>query len=399
MICRYLWLTKAAPVKVCALVFSVMICSAGHAFHAGPHRATRPRTKNLGIQVPLGINESLWRQRIPRDNPLSPGKVALGQALFFDKRLSVDGTVSCAVCHDPARAFTDSQTVAGGVSARKGTRNTPTILNAVFVDLLFWDGRAGSLEDQVSHPLISSFEMGMDSKLGLVSRVSSIPEYRRRFKQVFNSKNIDFESIAKAIAAYERTLLSGNSPFDRFIMGDSSAITPAQLRGWELFKGKAKCIDCHVYSLSTPFFTDFKFHNTGVAATDNLFETLMSGVSNSKETTLTLAHSAELSELGRFTVTLQQDDAGAFKTPALRDVELTSPYMHDGSLRTLSDVVRFYNKGGRPNSHLDKLVHPLQLTDAELNDLVEFMRALTSDDMLRECQTTTPQNRTRVPVD
>lgn len=330
---------------------------------------------------------------------MSPEKVALGRALFFDKRLSRDGTVSCAVCHDPARAFTDSNVIAEGVGATRGTRNSPTILNSMFSELLFWDGRALSLEDQVNHPLVSSFEMGMDTEQDLVSRVSSISEYRRQFRQVFNAEGIRMSTIAKAIAAYERTLLSGNSPFDRFITGNSGAIKATQLRGWELFKGKAKCIECHTYSLNSPFFTDFKFHNTGVAAADSLFETFINNLTaSSRPTLMALAHSDGFSELGRYTVTKQQTDIGAFKTPTLRDVELTSPYMHNGSLKTLIDVVRFYNRGGNPNSHLDTSMQPLQLTNAEINDLVEFMRALTSDDVLRECQSSTPQTRTPVSV-
>lgn len=350
----------------------------------------------LALQIPAGISESLWRQRIPAENPMSPAKVALGRALFFDKRLSADRTISCATCHDPARAFTDGNRLAVGVSATEGTRNTPTILNAVFAETLFWDGRAGSLEEQVSHPIMSSFEMGMSGKQEVVDRLSSVPAYRRQFKQVFNSEGISLDTIAKAIAAYERTLLSGNSPFDRFITGDAAAISDSQRRGWDLFKGKAKCIECHTYSSSAPFFTDFRFHNTGVAATDSLFTALSDRLSGSKETPVSLAHSAGFSELGRFTVTVKNEDVGAFKTPTLRDVELTSPYMHDGSLRTLIDVVQFYNRGGSSNSHLDARLSPLKLTPAEVNDLVEFMRSLTSADVLRECQTTNPQNRTPV---
>jgi cytochrome c peroxidase len=243
---------------------------------------------------------------------------------------------------------------------------------------------------------MSAFEMGLSRKQELIDRLSSAPAYRRQFNQVFNSEVISLKAITKAIAAYERTLLSGNSPFDHFIAGDASAISPAQQRGWGLFKGKGKCIECHTYSSSALFFTDFKFHNTGVAATDSLFNALSERLSNSQASPLSLAHSTGFSELGRFTVTVKNEDVGAFKTPTLRDVELTSPYMHDGSLRTLIDVVEFYNRGGRSNTHLDTRISPLELTPAEVNDLVEFMRSLTSADVLRECQTTSPQNR--IPV-
>ena len=328
---------------------------------------------------------------------MSSEKIALGRTLFFDKRLSIDGTISCATCHDPATAFTDAKTFAIGTSSRVGARNTPTVLNAVFSDTLFWDGRATSLEEQVKHPLLNSFEMGMEMGSKLTQRLSAIPEYRQQFSAVFGKESLTLDSIAKAIAAYERTLLSANSPFDRFITGNSFAITDAQKRGWELFKGKAKCSECHAYSQNSPFFTDFKFHNTGVAAADALFENLMSAVSQSSDA-ITLAHTAGFSELGRYVVTLKPADTGSFKTPTLRDAELTSPYMHDGSMKTLIDVVKFYNRGGNSNSHLDKLMTPLHLTDEEINDLVQFIRALTSDDVLKLCQSTTPQTRTAVPV-
>ncbi len=299
-----------------------------------------------------------------------------------------------------------SSVQAEGVGAKKGTRNSPTILNSVFSESLFWDGRALSLEDQGTHPFVSSFEMGMETERDLVNRVSSIAEYRRQFRYVFKAEGITMSTIAKAIAAYERTLLSGNSPFDRFITGNSTALTVSQLRGWELFNGKAKCSECHTYSASSPFFTDFKFHNTGVTATDSLFEALINNLTApspnnlgvSPTTPLALAHAGGFSELGRYAVTRRQTDVGAFKTPTLRDVELTSPYMHNGSLKTLIDVVRFYNRGGNTNSHLDTRMQPLYLTDSEMNDLVEFMRALTSYDVLKECQTSTPQKRSAVAV-
>jgi cytochrome c peroxidase len=338
--------------------------------------------------IPIGIDKNLWRQRFPANNPITTAKVELGRLLYFDRRLSADGTVSCATCHDPANAFTDHYTVALGVSGRSGTRNAPTILNAMFSERLFWDGRVGSLEEQAKQPLTNEFEMGMGSYDAVVARLVAIPQYRRAFRLAFKNEGITIDTIAKAIATYERTQLSGNSSFDRFIGGNETAITDAQRRGWELFKGKAKCIDCHVQTPLSPFFTDFKFHNTGVAASDALFDDLTRGTqkisdaNSSGGATLTLlAHSEGFSELGRFTFTLRQADIGAFKTPTLRDIELTSPYMHDGSLKTLIEVVRFYNRGGNPNSHLDERMRPLQLSDNEINDLVEFMRSLTSDDV------------------
>lgn len=386
-------------ILLCILVPGLASLFPIHAFQRGPRQATPPARKTVPVQIPVGVSGSRWLRRIPRDNLPSLQKIALGRTLYFDKRLSIDGTLSCASCHDPALAFADAKVVAVGARERLGTRNAPTILNAVFSDIFFWDGRARSLEDQVKHPLMSSFEMGMSTERELIARLSSIPEYQSQFKRVFKSDGLTIDTIAKAIAAYERTLLSGNSPFDRFITGQKTALTEAQKRGWALFKGKAKCIECHTYSLQSPFFTDFKFHNTGVAVADSTLDELVrSFVKSSKDTSGTvLAHSAGFSELGRFAVTLQQVDIGAFKTPMLRDLELTSPYMHDGSIKTLIDVVQFYNRGGNANRYLDERMQALQLTDAEVNDLVEFLRSLTSDDVLRQCQTTTPQTRAAVP--
>ncbi len=368
------------------------------------------------LRLPTGIRRTLWRQRIPADNPMTPAKVSLGQALYFDKRLSANGTVSCATCHDPANAFTDHSTVAIGVSSKAGTRNAPTILNAMFSERLFWDGRVGSLEEQAKQPITNPFEMGMGGNDAVVARVTAIPEYRQRFQRVFRNEGITIDTIVKAIAAYERTQLSANSPFDRFISGDTNAITKAQKGGWELFKGKAKCIECHSFSAASPFFTDFKFHNTGIAAKDMNFEQL-SGLakqmadsktnsSGDKPINLTnnlpapgpqtqnsvssLAHTPGFTELGRYLVTKQPKDIAAFKTPTLRDIELTTPYMHNGAEKTLIDVVRFYNRGGNANANLDERMRLLHLSDEEINDLVEFMRALTSDDVLRQAQSSKP---------
>lgn len=381
------------------LLFAFIACSWPiHAFQDRSLTLTKTSSKPIKSRVPLGISESLWQERIPKDNPMSREKVALGRALFFEKRLSRDGTVSCAVCHDPARAFTDANNVAIGTHGNKGTRNSPTLLNTMFSDSLFWDGRADSLENQVKHPLQSPFEMGLDSEPELVARITIQP-YKQQFQRVFK-EGINLNTIAKAIAAYERTLLSGNSPFDRFIAGNKSAISEAQRRGWELFKGKAKCIECHTFAVNAPFFTDFKFHNTGVAASDSLFSSLIKRFTGpSRHSTSTaLAHTEGVAELGRYAITLERVDVGAFKTPTLRDVELTWPYMHNGSLSTLIDVVRFYNNGGRANSHLDVRMRALQLSEAEVTDLTEFLRSLTSDDVLKECQTSNPQKRTPVSL-
>jgi cytochrome c peroxidase len=367
--------------------------------------ANGPVQTSSRFALPKGLPEALWRKSIPRNNPLTEPKIHLGEALYFDKRLSLDGTVSCASCHDPANAFTDHEPVATGVAGRKGVRNAPTVLNSVFNPLEFWDGRASSLEEQAKQPLINPLEMGMPDHQAVTRRVSSIPQYREEFHRVFGREGITIDTIVKTIAAFERTQLSGNSPFDRFLAGDKDAISPSQRSGWELFKGKAHCIDCHTFSASSPFFTDFKFHNTGVALRGRRFQEFSSSASEIKNTKpsdvmalSTLAHSDRFSDLGRFLVTREPKELGAFKTPTLRDIELTTPYMHDGSEKTLLDVVRLYNKGGEPNPNLDRLMKPLHLTDHEIGDLVEFMRALTSDDVLRQTQRVAPQNRSAVAL-
>lgn len=321
-------------------------------------------------------------------------KVSLGEALYFDKRLSADATVSCATCHDPASAFTDHSVTATGAGNRTGSRNAPTVLNAMFSTSLFWDGRARSLEDQAKQPLINPAEMGLKDYDAVVKRVAGIPEYVKQFRSVFRSE-VNIDVIAKAIAAYERTQTSGGAPFDRFMAGNVNAITPVQKRGWELFRGKAQCIKCHTFTRNAPFFSDFDFHNTGVAVKN--FERMIKTVKATEDADVNrLAHVEGISDLGRYLVTKQRKDVGAFKTPTLRDIELTAPYMHEGSQKTLLDVVRFYNRGGEANPYLDQRITPLHLTEDEMNSLVEFMRSLTSDEVLRRAQSTKPQ--TRIPA-
>ena len=271
--------------KICSLIlFTILLLATSVTLGFQLDERKTPAIKDFEFQPPTGLSRVAWRRRVPLDNPMTLAKVALGQTLYFDKRLSIDGTVSCATCHDPANAFTDHDTVGIGVSKKTGTRNAPTILNAMFSDRLFWDGRASSLEEQAKQPLTNSFEMGMGNNTAVVARVSAFPEYQKEFRRVFKREGITIDTIAKAIAAYERTQLSANSPFDRFISGNPNAITDAQRRGWELFKGKAECIECHSFSIASPFFTDFKFHNTGVVAKDINFEHL-SGLQNKWQAT------------------------------------------------------------------------------------------------------------------
>jgi cytochrome c peroxidase len=345
------------------------------------------------IDLPPAIPADLWEMLIPRDNPMSEAKVALGRDLYFDKRLSIDDTVSCATCHDPKTGFTQPTSVAEGVGGKKGARNSPTVLNSMFNVEQFWDGRARSLEEQAKGPLINPIEMAQPSHDAVVAKIKKIPDYAKKFQQVFGGP-VTIDNIARAIAAFERTQLSADSAFDRFNAGDRAAMSEAALRGFELFKGKARCVTCHEFNASSPFFTDFKYHNVGIGmkASKN-FDSLARQVQQMAQSGKLTAQALDeisltegFSELGRFLVTRQPKDIGAFKTPTLRDIELTLPYMHDGSMKTLREVIEFYNKGGEANSNLDGGIRKLDLTEQEINDIEEFLKNLTGDRARRLAQ-------------
>jgi len=354
---------KTFPALVSAGAMVVM-----GAIVAGQARADAPA-------LPRGIPADLWALLVPAENPLTPEKVALGRKLFFEKRLSRDGTVSCATCHDPAHGFSDGKKVSVGIGGKTGARNAPTALNAVFNEFQFWDGRAGSLEDQSKGPMINAVEMGMESHDVLVAKVRGLPEYKAPFQAIFG-REANIDDVVAAIATFERTLVTGDSNFDRFQAGDKSAMSEAAQRGWALWNGKARCNTCHPFGDVTPNFSDNKFHNIGVAAKGKNFEPLARKASEVSDPAQ-LAFDPNFTELGRFVVTRQPKDIGAFKTPGLRDISLTAPYMHDGSEATLLDVVNFYDRGGEPNPYLDGGITPLKLTDQEKQDLVAFMESLT----------------------
>jgi cytochrome c peroxidase len=320
---------------------------------------------------------------IPDENPLSAAKVTLGQKLYFDARLSADNSVSCATCHDPAKGFADGKRLAIGIGGKVGARNSPTVLNAAFNDLQFWDGRAPTLEEQAKGPLTNPVEMGMPSNDALVAKLQNISEYPPLFKQAFDTDRITIDNVARAIASYERTVFTFSSPFDRFNAGNKTAMSESAQRGWELFNNKGRCNNCHGYVASSPTFTDNKFHNVGVAMHAANFAELARKAGQSPDSISDLAHSPGYSELGRFLVTKEPKDIGAYKTPGLRDVALTAPYMHDGSQQTLEEVIEFYDKGGEDNPYLDGGIRPLKLSAQEKADLVEFLKALTSDDLNR----------------
>jgi cytochrome c peroxidase len=276
----------------------------------------------------------------PKDNPPTSEKISLGKQLYFDGRLSADKKVSCASCHDPAKGFSNGEQFATGVDGKKGGRNSPTVINAAYQKFQFWDGRAKSLEDQALGPIQNPIEMNLTLD-DVVKKLNGIEGYKKQFQAVFGT-DVTSEGIAKAIAAYERTILSGDAPYDKFKAGDKAALSEAAQHGMKLFFGKANCSSCH----SGPNFTDNGFHNIGVPGDDP----------------------------GRSAINKSEGDKGAFKTPTLREIAKSAPYMHDGSMKTLEEVIAHYNKGGTPNPQLDEEMFPLKLTDAESADLVTFLK-------------------------
>ncbi len=324
---------------------------------------------------------------IPSDNPQNAAKIALGMKLFMDKRFSADSTVSCATCHDPKRAFTDGLPIAEGIKKKKGTRNSPTVINAAYYTSQFWDGRVPSLEEQAKGPFINPVEHGLKDFSPILKVIKRDPQYSSLFKKAFgiDADRIGIEHVVKAIASFERTIISGDSPFDRYMYGgEKGAMSEAAIRGLKLYRTKARCQDCHPIGQTSAIFTDNKFHNLGVGFSviePRLME-IVEKVKKAKEKGLkldeTILQKQDISELGRFVVTLNIEDIGRFKTPTLRNVAVTGPYMHDGSVETLEDVIELYNQGGEDNPMLDSGIRPLGLTEQEKADLVEFLKALTS---------------------
>jgi len=327
-------------------------------------------------------------------NPQTPEKIALGKKLFEDKRFSSTGEVSCSTCHEPAKAFTDSPLkTSEGIRKLTGTRNAPTVINAVYFERQFWDGRSPSLEDQALHPPVNPVEMGLKDHEPILAIVREDPDYARAFKQVFDKsgKEITMTEVTKAIAAFERTVVAGNSPFDRYYFkGDKNALTPAQKRGLQVFVDEGRCVSCHVIEQTQALFMDNRFHNIGVGINaiqqdaPALVSEFIKAKATASEVDVKVLTDKRTSELGRLVVTRRFDDIGSFKTPTLRNIAVTAPYMHDGSLKTLRDVVVHYNNGGVTkegdpvNDFLSGGIRPLKLTEQQIDDLVAFMESLTS---------------------
>lgn len=289
---------------------------------------------------------------VPVNNPQTDTKILLGKKLYFDTRLSKDNTISCATCHNPSMGWSDAGPTSTGINKQLGGRRSPPVSNAAYNPLQFWDGRAATLEDQAKGPIENPVEMG-NTHLVMIRTLQDVPGYVEEFKQVFGTTPMTIDQVAFAIAAFERTVVTTDSPFDRFARGDQNALTSLEKKGLEIFNGKGHCTACHWGGN----FSDGRFHNLGAEQTGPL----------------------KVDE-GRYNVTKDPKDKGAFKTPTLRDVALRAPYLHSGSEKTLEDVVKFYNRGGgKGDPNLDPLIVPLGLSKEEIKALVAFMtRGLTS---------------------
>lgn len=331
---------------------------AGDAAKSGPvdpagARPAVPAGAPIQIKAPLGLPAI----PVPAGNPLTQETVDLGRKLFFETRLSADNTISCASCHAPGKAFADPRQFSVGVGGKTGNRNAPPALNAVYMPVQFWDGRAASLEAQAAGPVANPVEMNLTHKQA-EEKLNADPAYRAAFEKAFGPGPVTIEKITMAIAAFERTLVAGDSPFDRYqFLGDKKALTPAAIRGLAIFKDpkRGNCQVCHTIGEKDALFTDGKFHNLGVGMDSR----------------------GELTDLGRFNETKVETDKGAFKTPSLRNIAQSAPYMHDGSQKTLADVVDFYVGGGSSNPHLDKEIKELKLSGRDRTDLVAFLESLT----------------------
>lgn len=339
-------------------------CAAGAGFVSCSHKpeSVRPLGSPIALKTPLGLPEL----SVPPGNAPTAETVALGRKLFFSPLLSADHSVSCASCHKPEKNFVDGQQFSTGVGGKKGNRNAPSARNAAYNATQFWDGRARSLEEQAEGPMMNPVEMAHSLK-AIERDLNADASWRAEFEKAFGAAEtggspVTMGRITAALASYERTLIRGNSPFDRYWFGaDKRAMNPAAVRGLEVFRNPAKgnCAACHLIDAKFALFTDNRFHNLGTG----------------------MNAEGEITDSGRYSVTKRDQDRGAFRTPSLRDVALTAPYMHDGSLKSLKEVVDFYVGGGNSNPNRDPLIKPLtHLTGQERADLVSFLEALTGED-------------------
>lgn len=324
--------------------------------YLGKPEPAAPTGDVIAIDAPLGLPPV----PVPEGNPPTAETVALGRRLYYDPALSVDDTVSCATCHHPDFGFSDGQSVSTGVNGQKGGRNAPTVFNVAYYTTQFWDGRSPSLEDQARGPVQNPIEMAHTLE-GVEKKLAEEASYAGMFEDAYGPGSITYEKVEMAIATFERTVVSANSPFDRWKYGgEEDAVGEEVKRGFEVFRSpeKGNCAVCHTAGEEYALFTDNKFHNIGVGADVD----------------------GNLKDPGRFEVTKKEADRGAFKTPSLRNIALTAPYMHDGSLRTLKDVIGFYLGGGNSNPNLDSEMHSLgHLTGPERAGLLTFLESLTGE--------------------
>jgi len=317
--------------------------------------SSRPVGPAIAINAPLGLPPV----PTPPGNPPTAESIALGRRLFYDTSLSKDDSISCASCHNPIFRFSDARERSIGVGGTLGVRHAPTLVNVAYSPLLFWDGRSASLESQVVSPMTDPLEMNQTHEAS-IDKLKRNPAYAAMFRDTFGTGDITLDRVENALASFERTILCGNSPFDRYqYEGQKNALTPAQVRGLAVFTDphRGNCSSCHTIGAHYALFTDGQFHDTGEGADEN----------------------DEFADPGRYKVTHDNADMGAFKTPTLRDVALSGPYMHDGKLKTLKAVVDFYAGKGNSNPNLDAKMHAINLTAQDRDDLVEFMKSLTGE--------------------
>ncbi len=333
---------------------------------------------------PAGVDANYWKRLVSEGNESTPERFALGKKLFFDRRLSSDGTVSCATCHDASRGFADDRATSEGVDGLRGVRNSPTAACSAFFYRLFWDGRSPNLEHQALQPIVNRREMGrpLDSE-GVVAEIFDDPEYKAMFQAAYG-RDVNYADVGKALAVFERGLNFVDNPFFRYLRGDENAIGADAKEGWKIFNDRGRCVSCHQISPSNPLGTNHKFHNIGVddpapdfAALAKRAATALDESALPERTTEELAFDPELNKLGRFNVTKLANDVGGFRTQQLLNVGVTAPYMRDGSLATLWDVVDRYNAGGVPSLAHDGGVEPLNLSERQVEQLVAFLFSLT----------------------
>ncbi len=366
-----------------------------HATDSPPPDKSTGTSKAASAATQSGENNLLGLPPVPvpANNPQTPAKMALGDKLFHDARFSIDGTVSCSKCHNDKQAFTDGLQFSLGHHGLTGTRNAPTVINAAFYHSQFWDGREPDLEGQSKQPLINPVEHGLANHQPILDIIRKDAGYASAFKSVFgvSDKQISMDHVAKAIASFERTLVSGNSPFDRYYFKhETAAMTDAQIRGFQLFTGQGRCVSCHVIEQDQAVFSDSRFHNIGIGINQiqqdvpRLATAFLEAKNKGGDVDKMVLTDKKSSELGRFAVTDELSQIGAFKTPTLRNIAMTAPYMHDGSLKTLKEVIIHYNNGGatkagdKINPYLSGGIRPLNLIDSQIDDLVAFLEALTS---------------------